>query len=118
MVYAKAVGAAVPDFDVFPSNEAVLLDAREGKFAGCISASANVNAAWCKRAFQEGDGAALEVATRIRALVSRRPLIPSVKALLAHRLNDPEFGRLVPPLMALDADDARQVARDFDGATG
>ena len=38
MSYAREVAAISPDFDVFPSTEAVLLEARDGAFAGCISA--------------------------------------------------------------------------------
>ena len=44
-----------PDFAVFPSTEAVLLDARGGAFAGCISATANLNADLCARAWRDGD---------------------------------------------------------------
>ena len=112
--YATAVGAAIPNFDVFPSNEAVLIDAHNGKFAGCISASANVNAAWCAKAFRKGDLAALETATKIRALVSRKALVASVKAVLAHRLDDSALRRLVPPLVALAEDDALALSQEFD----
>ena len=38
---------------MFPSTEAVLLEARAGAFAGCISATANLNADLCARAWTE-----------------------------------------------------------------
>ena len=104
--------AAIPGFRVFPSNEAVLLEARAGKFAGCISASANVNPEYCARAFRDGDEEALATAKQIRALVSRKPLIPSVKAVLAHRMNDPAFAAVLPPLMPLSEEDRRQLIAD------
>src|SRR3977135_1123452 len=43
MAYAREAAAIDPDFKVFPSTEAALLEARSGAFAGCISATANLN---------------------------------------------------------------------------
>ena len=118
MDYAKAVAAISPSFDVFPSTEAVLLDARAGKFAGCISASANVNSALCGRAFRDGDKAALETAVKIRGLVSRQPLIPSIKAVLADLRRDPAFDALMPPLSPLPKAEKEQLLRDYRAARG
>src|SRR3954462_14645169 len=36
MSYARSAATIAPDFAVFPSTEAALLDARKGEFAGCI----------------------------------------------------------------------------------
>jgi len=110
--YAKKIVAISPDLKVFPSNEAVLLKARAGEFAGCISASANLNSMFCGRAFREGDQSALETATKIRVLASRKPLIASVKAVLAHMLQDRAFEALMPPLTPLSDADRRQLIDD------
>jgi 4-hydroxy-tetrahydrodipicolinate synthase len=118
MDYARAVGAASPGLDVFPSTEAVLLEARAGAFAGCISASANVNSAYCARAYRDGDRTALETATRIRALVSRQPLIPSVKAVLASLRGDPAFEAPMPPLAPLPAAEKERLIADYRAARG
>ncbi len=99
--YAAEIAALAPDLRVFPSNEAVLLQARAGKFAGSISASANVNSSLCARAFHDGDETALRQATAIRACLSEKPLIASVKAMLAHMMDDPTFAAVLPPLVAL-----------------
>lgn len=107
--YAMKAAAVAPDFRVFPSNEGTLIRARNGEFAGCISATANVNAEFCARAFRDGDEAALATAGKIRALASRKALIASVKAILAHRMADPAFAATMPPLMPLSADDSRQL---------
>lgn len=101
LAYAREITAIDPDLRVFPSNEAVLLDARAGAFAGCISASANINSEFCGRAFRAGDTEALERAKRIRGLLSGRSLIASVKAVLAARFDDPAYERLLPPLTPL-----------------
>jgi len=110
--YSRGLAIAHSGFRVFPSNEAVLLRARAGDFSGCISASANVNPEFCARAFREGDAGALETAKKIRALVSRKPLIASVKAVLAHRMKDPAFEALMPPLTPLSPDDKRLLIED------
>ena len=110
--YARGIATALPKLRVFPSNEAVLLEARAGEFAGCISASANVNAEFCARAFRGGDKNALATATKIRALVSRKPLIASVKAVLAHRMDDQAFEAVMPPLTPLSGADKAQLIGD------
>jgi 4-hydroxy-tetrahydrodipicolinate synthase len=118
MDYARAVAAISPELDVFPSTEAVLLEARAGAFAGCISASANVNSALCGRAFRDGDKAALDTAVKIRGLVSRQPLIPSIKAVLADLRGDAAFEALMPPLAPLPQPEKEQLLRDVRAARG
>lgn len=110
--YAAKVTAISPDFAVFPSTEAVLLRARAGEFAGCISGSANVTSALSARAFDQGDRAALDTVCAIRTLVSRKPIIPSVKAVLAEWLGDPALERVIPPLTPLAAGDKRNLLRE------
>jgi 4-hydroxy-tetrahydrodipicolinate synthase len=110
--YARNLATAYPALRIFPSNEAVLLSARDGDFAGCISASANVNPEFCARAFRDGDTEALERAKAIRALVSRKPLISSVKAVLAYRMKDAAFEAPMPPLTPLSPADRRQLIED------
>ncbi|MGC1926092.1 MAG: dihydrodipicolinate synthase family protein, partial [Pseudolabrys sp.] len=103
MAYARSAAAILKDFAVFPSTEACLLDARRGDFAGCISATANVNADLCARAWSEGDTAALEAAVTIRKLFDGKPLVPGVKALLAHIHGDAGLARVRPPLAPFSA---------------
>lgn len=114
LAYAREIAALPFGLAVFPSNEAVLLEARAGEFAGCISASANVNAEWCARAFREGDSEALAVASALRALVSRGALIPNIKAIVAHRQSDPAFAALLPPLTGLTPEDGHRLVAEFD----
>ena len=114
MAYAGAAAALSPGFCVFPSNEATLLEARTGTFAGCISATANLNADLCARAFQTGDAASLEAAVRIRKLFDGRPLVAGVKALLAHIRKDPAWARVKPPLTPFSAADNAAVADGYD----
>jgi len=114
MGYAREVAAISPTFNVFPSTEAVLLEARAGAFAGCISATANLNADLCARAWTGGDAGALGDAVTIRKLFDGKQLVSGVKALLAHIHNDPAWARVAPPLSAFPAADHAAVAAGYD----
>jgi 4-hydroxy-tetrahydrodipicolinate synthase len=117
LAYSRAVAALRPldRFGVFPSNEAALMDARSGgPFAGCISATANLNADLCARAYREGDAEALAKAVAIRRLFDGRALVAGVKALLAHIHRDSDLARTLPPLSPLSADDVRAVVAGFE----
>jgi 4-hydroxy-tetrahydrodipicolinate synthase len=103
-----------PGFAVFPSNEAALMEAREGPFAGCISATVNLNADLCARAYRGGDAAALEAAVNIRRLFDGKPLVAGVKALLAHIHGDPAWARVMPPLTAFSAADRTLAVSGYD----
>jgi 4-hydroxy-tetrahydrodipicolinate synthase len=115
MAYAREAAAISKEFDVFPSTEAVLLDARGGAFGGCISATANLNADLCARAFHGGDAAALDAAVTIRKLFDGKALVPGVKALLSHIHQDTALARVKPPLAAFPAADRAAVTAGYDG---
>jgi 4-hydroxy-tetrahydrodipicolinate synthase len=114
MNYARSAAAISRDFAVFPSTEAALLEAKRGDFAGCISATANLNADLCAKAWRNGDAAALEAAVAIRKLFEGKPLVPGVKALLAHIHGDPAFARMKPPLASFSAADTAAVVSGYD----
>jgi 4-hydroxy-tetrahydrodipicolinate synthase len=114
MAYAREAAGILPRFKVFSSTEAALPEARSGTFAGCISATANLNADLCARAFRSGDAAALGEAVAIRKLFDGKPLVPGVKALLAHIHSDPQWGRVEPPLAEFPATDRAAVIAGYD----
>ncbi len=114
MAYARSAAAVAPDFAVFPSTEAALIEARGGAFAGCISATANLNADLCARAWRGGDAGALDAAVAIRKLFDGKPLVSGVKALLAHIHGDPALARVRPPLVAFSAADRAAVFAGHD----
>jgi 4-hydroxy-tetrahydrodipicolinate synthase len=99
MDYARQMAALSTAFDVFPSTEACLAEARGGRFAGCISATANLNSADCAKAFHQGDESALARAVIVRKSFDGKPLIPGVKAGLAQMLGEPSLARVLPPLV-------------------
>ena len=118
MNYAREAAAISKSFDVFPSTEAVLLDARAGAFAGCISATANLNADLCQLAWSNGDKAALDAAVTIRKLFDGKPLVSGVKALLAHIHGDPALARMKPPLAPFSAADRAGAVAGYDQVRG
>jgi 4-hydroxy-tetrahydrodipicolinate synthase len=116
--YAIEIAAISADIAVFPSSEEVLLEARAGAFAGCISATANLNSSFCAAAFRKGDEAAFAKAVAVRKLFDGKPLVAGVKAVLAHVHGDPGIAAVRPPLVAAPAEEASALAAAFDAALG
>jgi 4-hydroxy-tetrahydrodipicolinate synthase len=114
MAYAREAAVIAPGFKVFPSTEAALPEARSGSFAGCISATANLNADLCARAYRFGDAAALGEAVAIRKLFDGKALVPGIKALLAHIHGDPQWARVQPPLFGFSAAERAAVTAGYD----
>jgi 4-hydroxy-tetrahydrodipicolinate synthase len=112
--YSEAIVALAPHLRVFPSNEGILLRARAGDFAGCISATASLNAPLCAAAFHKGDLAALENASAVRALFAQLPLVPGIKAVMARITGDEAWEKLALPLTGLNAADAETLWQRFD----
>ncbi|TVR10980.1 MAG: dihydrodipicolinate synthase family protein [Salinarimonadaceae bacterium] len=109
--YCRKVATISSDLSVFPATEAALLEARSGIFAGCISASANTNADLCARAFHKGDATASEQAVAIRGLFAGLNMVSAVKAMLSSSRSEPSLARTRPPLVALAASQADELAR-------
>ncbi|MDB5430001.1 MAG: 4-hydroxy-tetrahydrodipicolinate synthase [Caulobacter sp.] len=116
LAYAHEIAALSPSLDVFPSNEATLLMARSGgPFAGCISATANLNSADCALAYHQGDEAALARSVAVRALFDGLPLVPAVKAMVARLTGDAGHARTLPPFAPLDDEQSALLARRYAG---
>jgi 4-hydroxy-tetrahydrodipicolinate synthase len=114
MAYAREAAKIAQNFDVFPSTEAALLEARSGTFAGCISATANCNADLCQRAWSSGDAVASEKAVTIRNLFNGKPLVSGIKALLAHIHGDPAMAAMKSPLAEPSAADRTAIVAGYD----
>ena len=92
----KFVGA-LPDFDVFPSSEAVLLDGISKGCAGVISATTNCAPSLVGKVLAEKlpeDQARL---ASIREAVSSFPLVAAVKQIEAWKSSDPDWCGVLPP---------------------
>ncbi|MBV8850859.1 MAG: dihydrodipicolinate synthase family protein [Methylobacteriaceae bacterium] len=114
MPYARALAKAHPNFAVFPSTEAVLGEARGAGFAGCISATANLNSDLCAQAWRNADARALERAVAIRKLFDGKPLVAGVKAGLGHIHRDERLARPMPPLVIWPETERQWLAGAID----
>lgn len=107
MANTLKVMAAFPDLAVFPASESVLVEGLKHGAAGCISATANVQARGIRALYDQVDSeAAVALQTRVadvRAAILKAPTVPGLKALIAHYRNDPQWMIVRPPLVAMDA---------------
>lgn len=118
--YAKDLARQLPGIAVFPSSEGTLASADEHGFAGCISATTNVNGAlaqegWRRRGTPEG-AAAISKAVAIREALSRLPLVSAVKWTLARVTGEAGWRRLRPPLRSLSDAEGAALDRVLDEA--
>jgi len=102
---------------VYPGSELPLLDALELGAAGCISATANLNAAAIAaviRAYDDGDvDTARELhedVKRFRLLMQDYAPIPAQKRLLALMTGDARWANVRPPLTAMPDEQGRELA--------
>jgi 4-hydroxy-tetrahydrodipicolinate synthase len=94
-------------FDVFAGSESFLLATLRGGGVGCISATANVNPGPIARlaaTWQQDDADAQQKALNaVRDAFQKFPMIPALKAAVAHYGADPQWAAVRPPLVELDA---------------
>jgi 4-hydroxy-tetrahydrodipicolinate synthase len=93
-------------FDVFAGSETFLLATLRGGGAGCITATGNVNPAsiaGLARDWRASDADRQQAALDgVRAAFQQFPMIPALKAAIAHYGSDPDWAAVRPPLVALD----------------
>ena len=98
-----------PGLDVFPGSEVFLLPALRAGGAGCITATANVNASAIRNLYDHWQTPEAEMlqgdVSSLRKMIDGYPMIPALKQIIAHFRNDPSWYALRPPLMGLS--DAR-----------
>jgi 4-hydroxy-tetrahydrodipicolinate synthase len=104
-------------FDVFPGAETFLLAGMRNGGAGCISATANTNPAAIARLYdtwREADADAQQKRLdEIRGTFAKYPMIPALKAAIAHWSSTPEWGTVRPPLVALTKAQADSLVSDL-----
>lgn len=114
-----------PEMCIFPGSERYLLQGLHHGAAGCITATANVNAAGARGVWDAWADNAEDLDARDQDMIAARtvieayPVIPAQKFLLARHRNDPQWQRVRPPLLDLDesqgAELLKSLARvDFD----
>jgi 4-hydroxy-tetrahydrodipicolinate synthase len=104
--HLKRMITAFPGFAVFPGAESHLLASMLTGGVGCISATGNINAARIVdliRRYREPGAQRLqdELINVRKSAEAPGGLIPSIKAILSVRYNDPSWAEVRPPLMPL-----------------
>ena len=105
-------------FDVFCGSEVFLLQTLRGGGAGSITATANVNPAMIHDLFtnwkMDDADQRQEKVTAVRRAFELIPLIPSMKAVIAWKRNDPQWAEVRPPLMSAAKDKVEQLRAKLD----
>jgi len=117
-----AILATYPGFEVFPGSELFLLDGLRKGGAGCISATCNVGAAAIRHVYDNWQGPEADKLqadiTALRKAIQAFPMIPALKALIAHYRQDPGWAKLRAPFVGLSAAEADKVIRTLAEAHG
>jgi 4-hydroxy-tetrahydrodipicolinate synthase len=106
-------------FDVFAGSEAFLLDNMRHGGKGCITATGNVNPGAIDRLYKNWrspDADKLQAGiTATRKIVQKQPMIPALKAIVAHYGNDAGWKTCRPPLVELTSSQEEELIRDLKG---
>jgi 4-hydroxy-tetrahydrodipicolinate synthase len=96
---------AAERFDAFVGSEKFLLANLRAGGVGCITATGNVNPSAIDRLYREWrspDAERLQDAVnQVRGVVEKVPVIPALKAILAHHAADPAWRATRPPLVEI-----------------
>ncbi len=107
-------------FDVFAGSEAFLLDNMRHGGKGCITATGNINPgpiANVYRNWRSADADRLQAGiSATRKIVQKQPMIPALKAAVAHFGNDPEWRTCRPPLVELTAVQEETLIKELKAA--
>jgi 4-hydroxy-tetrahydrodipicolinate synthase len=106
-------------FDVFAGSEAFLLENMRHGGKGCITATGNVNPGAIDRLYKNWrspDADKLQAGiSATRKIVQKQPMIPALKAIVAHYGNDAAWKTCRPPLVELTASQEEELIRDLKG---
>jgi 4-hydroxy-tetrahydrodipicolinate synthase len=111
----KTMLETVPDLEFFPGSEVFLLPALRMGAAGTISATANIAPGPMRRLFDDWQAGGAEklqediIATR--NTVQAYPVVPLLKAVIAHYRSDPGWAAVRPPFTSLPAAEAAQAIK-------
>ena len=104
-------------FDVFAGSEAFLLDNMRHGGKGCITATGNVNPgpiAHVYKSWRSAEADKLQAGiSATRKIVQKQPMIPALKAIVAHFGNDAAWKTCRPPLIELTANQEEELIRDL-----
>src|SRR5690242_5779669 len=105
-------------FDVFSGSETFLLATLRAGGAGCITATGNVNPGPIARLARDWRAADADrqqaILDAVRAVFQQFPMIPALKAAIAHYADDPDWATVRPPLVELDGAQRRTLTQALE----
>lgn len=114
----KAMLDNFPGFGVFAGSETFLLQNMRNGGVGCISATANINPGAIHNLYKtwqnaDADDQQARLDT-VRGVFEGFPMIPAMKAAIAHFAGDGVWKNVRPPLMNLPADATNKLLENLD----
>ena len=109
----RAILRAFPGFEVFVGTEKLLLANLTEGGAGCITATANVNAPAIARAFRERGEERQRELDAVRSAYDSVPLIAGLKETVAARTGDDSWRAVRPPLVELTSEEREKLQRSL-----
>lgn len=107
-------------FSIFPGSESFLLQGLRNGGAGCISATANVNPGPIARLFDTWEDSNSDAhqsrLNEIRGIFARYPMIPALKAAIAHYGGNDSWRTVRPPLIELSSEQQASLFKELDTA--
>ncbi len=108
-------------FDVFAGSEVFLLDNMRNGGKGCITATGNVNPGPIDKLYRgwrspQADRMQAEISAT-RKIVQKQPMIPALKATIAHFSNDPQWKTCRPPLVELSSSQEETLVRELKASS-
>lgn len=100
---------AADDFDVFPSNEGVLVQGISEGCAGVISATVNTLPALAGKTLIDSDATDQAHLSELRQIISKFPLSAALKQIEVWKSRDNTWTRVLPPLTALSEDQTAEL---------
>lgn len=101
LAYAREL-AKIRGFRVFPSSETALADAGRDGYAGCISATVNIDPRLSQHLWHDqGNAGLLDHVRSLRQTIAANPLIPAVKYLICERTGNTVWNRVLPPQLPI-----------------
>jgi 4-hydroxy-tetrahydrodipicolinate synthase len=114
----EAMLTRFPGFTMFPGNETLLLKSMQHGGAGCISATANINPGGIVELaanWRSPDAPAMqEKMNDLREMMMQFPMIPAMKAAVAHYSGEADWSIVRPPLVELGAEQKAAMLAELD----
>ncbi len=113
----QALLSEVPDLEMFPGSELYFLDGLRNGAAGVISATANITASRLRALFddfeaEDADKKQTDISA-LRKAIQSFPMVPVLKAVVAHYRNDAGWAPVRPPMETLSREEAERAVTLF-----